>query len=180
MNTIFRASIAGWAATAAVVALSVGAGTAAAAPDYATLAVNPNTVTDSTAYVPVAPTLNPDGQQGVTQLFNHRDGTRGITTKIEVLSSPQGATDKVNAWRDGVGAVVTNPQSSPVQVGADGTWVTGLSPNGSQSVGVLMFTRGNAAVDVQFNGPVADPVPADLATQYGQDQVAALDRQLGS
>ena len=43
-----------------------------------------------------------------------------------------------------------------------------------------MFTRGNAAVDVQFDGPLNDPVPPDLATQYGDDQVAAIDRQLGT
>lgn len=171
-------SLGGLAAASAI--LTVGLGTASAAPNYDTLPVNPNTSTDSTAYVAVSPVLDPGGQQGVEQVFNHRDGSRGITTKILVLSSPQAATDAMNAWRDGLGAVVTNPTTASVDVGTAATWATGLSPNGSQSVGVLMFTRGNAAVDVEFDGPVNDPVPADLATQYGKDQVAALDQQLGS
>ncbi|MCG7597402.1 hypothetical protein [Mycobacterium sp. PSTR-4-N] len=171
-------SLGGLAAASAV--LTLGLGTAAAAPDYGTLPVNPNVTTDSTAYVPVPPVLDPGGQQGVEQVFNHRDGTRGITTKILVLSSPQAATDAMNAWRDGLGGVVADPKSEPVDVAPGAMWATGLSPNGSQSVGVLMFTRGNAAVDVEFDGPANDPVPADLATQYGKDQVAALDQQLGA
>ncbi|KRE29493.1 hypothetical protein ASG82_25925 [Mycobacterium sp. Soil538] len=177
MNTISRFSLAG---VAAVATMTVGFGIASAAPDYGTLPVNPNVLTDSTAYVPVPPVSDPDGQQGVRQEFNHRDGSRGITTTILVLTSAQAATDAMNAWRDGLGSVVSNPTSGPVPVGAGGTWVTGVSPNGTQSVGVLMFTRGNAAVDVQFDGPLNDPVPPDLATQYGQDQVAAIDRQLGA
>ncbi|MEW5808555.1 MAG: hypothetical protein AB1925_03800 [Actinomycetota bacterium] len=171
-------SLGGLVAASAIV--TIGLGTASAAPDYTTLPVNPNVSTDSTAYVAVPPVLDPDGQQGVEQEFNHRDGSRGITTKILVLASPQAATDAMNAWRDGLGGVVANPKSESVDVGTAATWATGTSPNGTQSVGVLMFTRGNAAVDVQFDGPVNDPVPADLATQYGKDQVAALDRQLGS
>ncbi|TRW80890.1 hypothetical protein FK535_17605 [Mycolicibacterium sp. 018/SC-01/001] len=171
-------SLGGLAAASAV--LTLGLGTAAAAPNYDTLPVNPNSSTDSTAYVAVAPVMNPGGQQGVEQEFTHRDGSRAITTKILVLSSPQAATDAMNAWSDGLGGVVVNPTTASADVGTAATWVTGTSPNGSQSVGVLMFTRGNAAVDVQFDGPVNDPVPADLATQYGKDQVAALDRELGT
>lgn len=171
-------SLGGLAAVSAV--LTVGLGTAAAAPNYGTLPVDPNVSTDSTAYVSVPPIVDPGGQQGVEQVFNHRDGSRAITTKILVLASPQAATDAMNAWRDGLGSVVTNPNPEPVDVAPGAVWATGLSPNGSQSVGVLMFTRGNAAVDVEFDGPANDPVPADLATQYGKDQVASLDRQLGS
>ena len=171
-------SLGGLAAVSAV--LTMGLGTATAAPNYATLPVDPNASTDSTAYVAVPPVLDSGGQQGVEQVFNHRDGSRAITTKILVLPSPQAATDAMNAWRDGLGGVVTNPTTASVDVGTAATWATGMSPDGLQSVGVLMFTRGNAAVDVEFDGPANDPVPADLATQYGKDQVAALDRQLGS
>lgn len=178
MNTMSTFSLGGVVAVAA--AITVGAGSASAAPDYGALPVNPNVITDSTAYIPTPPVSDPDGQQGVRQEFDHRDGSRGITTTILVLPSAQAATDAMNAWRDGLGSVVANPTSGPVPVGAGGTWVTGVSPNGTQSVGVLMFTRGNAAVDVQFDGPLNDPVPPDLATQYGDDQVAAIDRQLGA
>ena len=88
MNTISRVSLGGMAAVAAVV--TVGIGSASAAPNYDTLPVNPNVITDSTAYIPVPPVADPDGRQGVRQEFNHRDGSRGITTTILVLPSRAG------------------------------------------------------------------------------------------
>ena len=68
-------------ATALVtVGIAVGGfGSAAAAPgDYSTLPVDPNVVTDSTAYSAAAPILNPNGQPGVTAVYTHRDGTRPL------------------------------------------------------------------------------------------------------
>lgn len=166
---------------AAVVALTTaGMGTAVGAPDYGALPVNPNAITDSSAYVPMAPVLNPDGQQGVEQEFTHRDGSRGITTTILVLPTPQDAAGSMGALRSGLASIVAEQASQPVPVGAGGTLVTGTSPDGTQSVSVLLFTEGNSAVEVQFDGPTNDPVPADLATQYGQDQATAIHRQLGT
>ena len=85
----------------------------------------------------------------------------------------------MDASRSGLASIVANQTSQPVTVGTGGTLVTGTSPDGSQSVGVLLFTEANAAVEVQFDGPTNDPVPADLVTQYGQDQLAAIHQQLG-
>ena len=165
---------------AATVVATFGMGTAAAAPDYSTLPVNPNVSTDSTAYIPKPAVLDPDGQQGVQQEFDHRDGTRGITTTIRILSSPQDAAGALDSMRADLAPIVIGPASQPVAVGTGGTMMTGKSPDGSQSVGVLLFTQGNAAVEVQFDGPANDPVPVDLATQYGQDQVSAINRELGA
>ena len=178
MKKLSMVSLGGLAAAAALT--TVGIGTAVAAPDYGALAVNPNAVTDSTAYVPMPAVLNPGGQQGVEQEFNHRDGSRGITTTIVVLPTPQEATSSMDASRSGLASIVANQTSQPVTVGTGGTLVTGTSPDGSQSVGVLLFTEANAAVEVQFDGPTNDPVPADLVTQYGQDQLAAIHQQLGT
>lgn len=181
MKKFSTVSLGGFAAATALVAVTtVGTGTAAAAPDYVALPVNPNVITDSSAYVPVAPVLNPDGKQGVQQEFNHRDGSRGITTTILVLPSAQGATDSMNATIAGLGPTVANQTSYPLAVGTGGTFVSGASPDGTQSVGVLVFTQGNAAVEVEFDGPPNDPVPVDLVTQYGQDQATAINEQLGT
>lgn len=177
MKKLSVASFGGLAAAAALI--TVGMGTALAAPDYAALPVNPNAITDSSAYAPMPPVLNPNGQQGVEQKFTHRDGSRLITTTILVLPTAQDATGSMDAWRSGLQSIVTNQANQPVPVGADGTLVTGTSPDGAQSVGVLLFTEANAAVEVQFDGPIDDPVPADLVTQYGQDQVTAIHQQLG-
>ncbi len=177
--TKFSTAVLGGLAAASAFA-TLGIGTATAAPDYGTLPVNPNIITDSTAYTPTPPVIDPDGRQGVRQEFNHRDGTRGITTTIAILPTAQDATGATDARRGGLGDVVANPTSQPVAVGTGGTLVTGVSPDGGQSVGVLLFSEGTAAVQVEFDGPLNDPVPADLATQYGQDQATAIRNQLGT
>ena len=123
MKKFSMVSLGGLAAAAALT--TVGVGTAVAQPDYGALPVNPNAITDSSAYVPMPPVLNPDGQQGLEQEFNHRDGSRGITTTIVVLPSAQDATGSMNAWQSGLGSVVANQTSQPVPVGTGGTWVTG-------------------------------------------------------
>jgi hypothetical protein len=163
-----------------IAVMIVGVAPAAAAPDYGTLPVNPNVITDSTAYLPTPPVLDPDGHQGVRQEFNHRDGTRGITTTIRMVPNPQDATGSLEAMRADLAPTVLGGGNEPVPVGNGGTLVTGTSPDGTKSVGVLTFTQGNAAVQVQFDGPANDPVPVDLVTQYGQDQAAAINRQLGN
>lgn len=158
---------------------TVGMGTALAAPDYAALPVDPNVITDSAAYAPVPPVVDPDGERGVQQAFNHRDGTRSIVTTIRILPSPQDATGAVDAMRGDLAPTVLGQASQPVSVGGGGTFVTGMSPGGTQSVGVLLFTEGAAAVEVQFDGPANDPVPVDLVTQYGQSQASVIGQQLG-
>jgi hypothetical protein len=164
------------ALAAAGALLAVGTGTASAAPDYAALPVNPNAITDSTAYTALPPVVDPDGKRGVQQEFNHRDGTRGITTTIRVLPTPAEATAAVDAMRNDLAPIVLGQNTTPVEVGAGGTMVTGMSPDGAQSVGVLLFAQGDAAVEVQFDGPANDPVPTDMATQYGQEQASAITR----
>jgi hypothetical protein len=54
------------------------AGLAAADP----VPVDPNVVTDSTAYSAGGPVQNPDGEMGVTTVYTHRDGTRQIKNTI--------------------------------------------------------------------------------------------------
>ncbi len=49
-----------------------------------------------------------------------------------------------------------------------------MSPDGSQSVTMLTFTEGNAATTIEFDGPPADPVPTDMALEFGQKQDAAI------
>jgi hypothetical protein len=159
---------------------AIGMGTAAAQPvDYGALPVNPNVITDSSAYVPVPPVQNPNGQTGVQQVFNHRDGSRGINNTILVLPNPPAAIGTADQWRSQVGSLVSNPVTNPIDVGQGGTLTTGMSPNGMQSVSVLIYADGNTANQVIFNGPPNDPVPVDLVQQYGHDQTTAIQQQLG-
>ena len=153
------------------------AGFASAAPlpgDYSTLPVDPNVVTDSLAYAAAPPVQNPNGQPGVTEVFNHRDG-RTITDTIMVLPDPAAATASLNGSQS---QLVANGKTQSAPVGTGGTIVSGTSPDGSKAVSVLTFTEGNAATTVEFAGPRNDPVETAVITDYGQKQDAAIKNQL--
>jgi hypothetical protein len=150
-----------------------GLGSAAAAPgDYSTLPVDPNLVTDSQAYSTAPLVVNPNGQPGVTAVYNHRNGGMQITNTILILPDAAG----VSAALGGLDAAakVAGGQTQPASVGTGGTMVSGMSPDGSKSVTVLTFTRGNAAAMLEFDGPPKDPAPADLVTELGQKQDTAI------
>ena len=154
---------------------------AAAEPgDFSAIPVSPNIITDSTAYTAAAPTINPNGQPGVTTVYTHRDDTRQITNTILVLPDPQAATNAINGIRSGLGDRVTNPKTQQAAVGTGGTVVTGVSPDGTKSVSVLLFTEGNAAGSIEFEGPKNDSVPMDMVVDYGQKQDTAIKDSLTS
>jgi hypothetical protein len=46
-------------------------------------------------------------------------------------------------------------------------------------VTVLLFTEGNAFVQVEFDGPPSALVPPDFVTDVGQKQDAAVKKGLG-
>ena len=145
-----------------------GLGIASADPDdYTVLLVHPNDVTDSNAYSSGAAILDPNGQPGAQAIYTHRDGTRAITDTVLVLADPAAATDALNAARANSG--IANPTSQPAPVGIGGTILSGTGKNG-QSVSMLLFTQGNTATTVEFDGPGSDPVPQDLVIQFGQQQ----------
>jgi hypothetical protein len=157
----------------AIGGMIAGIGSAAAQPDYGALPVNPNEVTDSTAYIAAAPIQNPQGQPGIEAAYSHRDGSRTVTDTILVLASPQAAAAAMDQARGGVSSqVVGTPQVAPV--GTGGSIVAGTSPDGTKSVAVLTFTEGDAFTTVEFEGPASDPVPVDLVTDYGQKQAAVI------
>jgi hypothetical protein len=152
-------------ALAATVTIGGFATATAQSVDYTTLLVDPNVLTDSLAYTAAPLDINPNGQQGVSATYNHRDG-RQITTTVLFFPDPDAATASLN----GAAADVVNPKSTPAAVGTGGTLVSGMSPDGVQSVSVLTFTEGNAATTIEFDGPPNDPVPADMAVELGQKQ----------
>ena len=149
----------------------IGMSSAAAQPDYSTLPVDPNSITDSLAYTVAPLDIDPNGQPGVMAEYTHREGgTRQITTTILVLADPQAATAAVS----GAAAEVDNQRSQPVAVGTGGTLVTGTSPDGTESTAILTFTEGGTATTIEFDGPPNDPVPADMVVELGQKQATAI------
>ena len=161
-------------------ALAFGICSAAADPaDYSGFLVNPNDVTDSTAYTASAPVQNPNNQQGVSAVYTHRDG-RQITETVLVLPDPAAATTAMNTSQNEMASRMANEKSQPVQVGTGATLLTGSSPDGTKSVSVLLFTQGNAAATVEFDGPPADAAPTDFVVDLGQKQDAAINNALGT
>jgi hypothetical protein len=130
--------------------------------------VDPNTVTDSTAWSTPGPVWNPSGQQGVSAVYTHRDSTRTITDTILVFPDPGSAAASLTAPQ------VANGKTQPVAVGTGGKLTAGKSQDGAQSMSILQFTEGNGAVTIQFAGPPTDPAPVDFVTEYGQAQDNSL------
>src|SRR5882757_8187914 len=90
---------------------------AAAEPgDFSAIPVSPNIITDSTAYTAAAPTINPNGQPGVTTVYTHRDDTRQITNTILVLPDPQAATNAISEIQSGLGEKVSNGKTQSAAV----------------------------------------------------------------
>jgi hypothetical protein len=147
-----------------------GLGTASA-DDYTALLIHPNQVTDSNAYTAGPAIMDPNGQPGAQVVYTHRDGTRAITDTVQVLPDPVAATAAMTAAQGSSG--IANPKSAPAPVGTGGTLLTGTGANG-QSVSVLLFTQGNMATTVEFDGPANDPVPQDMVTDFGQQQDNAI------
>ena len=156
-------------------AATIGAGTAWA-DDYTGLLIDPNFVFDTVQYTGGAPTADPGGQPGAARVFTHNDG-RSITDTVWVLPDPAAATAAITAAQTAAG--ITNPKSEPVQVGDGGTFISGTSADGSQSLGLLTFTEGNAASAIEFVGPANDPPDATLATDLGQAQEALIKSRMG-
>lgn len=155
--------------------LSIACPSALAGPgDFGSLPVDPNVVTDSTAYVAGAPTLNPNGQPGVETVFTHRDSSRTITDTILVLSDPVSASAALDGATPAVVTTIPGGGSKSAPVGTGGTMITGASPDGTRSVTVVRFTEGGTATVIEFSGAAGDPVPQDLAVDYAKRQDAAL------
>lgn len=157
-----------------------GMGSAAAQPDYGTIPVHPNDVTDSTAFSAAAPLMNPNGQPGISTVYTHRDGNRQITDTVLVLADPGAATASMDDARAQLAGEIVDSKTQPTAVGSGGSIISGLSADRSQSVTALTFTQGNAFANIQFEGPANDPVPVDLVTEYGQRQDTAIKAALAA
>jgi hypothetical protein len=160
---------------------SKNSSTSRAAPasnNYSNLLVNPNNVWDTTAYSAAPPIQNPNGQTGIQDVYTHRDNTRKVTDTISVLADPPAATASLQKSQAGLGSRVANGQTQPAPVGTGGTIVSGLSPDGSKAVSVLLFTEGKAATTVEFDGAPKDPAPTDAIIEYGQQLDNAIKKGL--
>lgn len=169
-------------AAALMIGVTLGGFSSAAAQpiDYGTLPVDPNTITDSTAWIAEAPVLNPQGQPGVMAVYNHRDGSRQVTDSILVLNDPQSAMAAMTQGRAALAGEVANSTTQPAPVGTDGMIAIGNSPDNTRSLAVLTFTEGNTFTTIEFEGPINDPAPIDIVTDYGKMQAGAIQTAMSA
>ena len=98
------------------------------------------------------PVLNPNGQQGATITFSDEDHSHVIIDTIQVLPDPAAAANALDSARAMQHeALQAKPMS--VDVGVNGTTITGTSPDRSKGVTILLFTQGKAFVSLEFDGP---------------------------
>jgi hypothetical protein len=65
------------------------------------------------------------------------------------------------------------------EVGVGGVTISGLSPDRSKGVTVLLFTEGKALVTLEFDGPSFALAPQEFVTDVGQKQDEAIKKGLG-
>ncbi|MGB8390662.1 hypothetical protein [Mycobacterium sp.] len=143
--------------------------------DYGALLIKPGDIgTDFAA--PQPPVLNPNNAAGVAQLFANADNSRRIWDTILILSDPAAAAAELDNTKNSAGKVSGTWQ--PVDVGSNGTMISGISADNSQPVTVLLFTEGKALVNLEFDSAPNNPIDPAVATDIGRKQDAAIKNGL--
>ncbi|BBA88217.1 hypothetical protein NJB18091_42990 [Mycobacterium marinum] len=120
---------------------------------------------------------NPDGRPGVSTSFSNDDRSHVINDTIWVLPDPAAATSALDQRKNALDGIVTGTPD-PFDVGVGGIAITGLSPDGTKGVTVLLFTQGRALAELEFDGPAEIPAPPEFVTDVGRKQDAAIKKGL--
>ncbi|OBF50133.1 hypothetical protein A5756_00795 [Mycobacterium sp. 852002-53434_SCH5985345] len=144
--------------------------------DYSALLIKPADIGgDLTA--PQPPVLNPNNAPGVAQLFASADHSRRIGDSILIVADPATAAAGIDRTRANYGGTV-NGTWQPIDVGSNGTIISGTSPDTAQSVTVLLFSEGRALVNLEFHSAPGDPINPAAAVDIGRKQDAAIKKAL--
>jgi hypothetical protein len=128
---------------------------------------------------PQPPVLLPNDAAGVAQLFANADNSRRIGITIMIVADPASAAVGVeNTKANYAGKVAGTWQ--PVDVGSNGAIISGIAPDNSQAVTVLLFTEGRALANLEFDSAPNDPIDAAAALDVGRKQDAALKNKVPS
>ncbi len=144
--------------------------------DYSGLLIKPSDIGgDFTS--PQPPVLNPNNAPGVAQLFANADNSRRIGDTILVVADPATAAAGLDNTKTNYAGKVSGTWQ-PVDVGSNGSMISGTSPDNSQAVTVLLFTEGKALVNLEFDSAPNDPIDPGVATDIGRKQDAAIKHGL--
>lgn len=142
--------------------------------DYMRLLIQPSDVaTSKETFAAQSPVANPDGRVGAEILLVNQTQTRGVS--VIILGVPEsGAQAALEDAKQGLAKSIASPNPQPSPVGTNGSITTGMSPDGSKSVTVLLFTEGPAVARLEFDGLPGQPTPEQFVTDTGQKQAIAL------
>ena len=158
---------------------SAPASPSAAQPsDYSGLLIKPSDI-GGDLNSPQPPVLNPNNTAGVAQLFANADNSRRIGDTILIVADPATAAAGLDNTKNGYVAKVSGAWQ-PADVGSNGSIISGISPDKSQAITVLLFTEGKALVNLEFDSSPNDPIDPGVATDIGRKQDTAVKNGLPS
>jgi hypothetical protein len=147
--------------------------------DYTTLLIKAGDIKAPDAFTAGPPTKDPNSQQGATITFTDQDHSHSIIDTIQILPDIEAAASALDSakatYRESLLAKSLN-----AEVGVGGSTISGLSPDHSKGVTVLVFTEGKAMVTLEFDGPSFALAPPEFITDVGQKQDDAIKKGLGS
>jgi hypothetical protein len=146
--------------------------------DYTTLLIKASDINAPEPFTATPAVKNPNGQQGATTTFSDQDHSHAIIDTIQVLPDPAAAANALDSAR-AMQHETLQAKPMSVDVGVDGTTITGTSPDRSKGVTMLLFTEGKAFVSLEFDGPSYALAPPEFIHDVGDKQDAAIKKGLG-
>lgn len=147
--------------------------------DYTRLLIKASDIAAPEPFTASPPVENPNGQQGATTTFTDADHAHAIIDTIQILLDPAAAANALDSARAlHHESLLAKPMS--VDVGVDGTTISGLSQDHSKGITMLLFTEGKAFVTIEFDGPSFALAPPDFVADVGHKQDEAIKKGLGS
>src|ERR1700712_5717818 len=147
----------------------------AATADYTALLIKASDITvpgDTFTAQPAIP--NPNGQPGVSQLFGNQNDARHVAVTVLVMPDADQALSELDQEKAALGNMVTGGTPAPAPVGTNATMVSGTAPDAPRAVTVLLFTRGKAFVNLEFDSAPSDPPPPQFVIDVSQKQDTAI------
>ena len=146
--------------------------------DYTTLLIKASDINAPEPFTATPAVKNPNGQQGATITFSDEDHSHAIIDTIQVLPDPAAAANALDSAK-AMQHETLQAKPMSVDVGVNGTTITGTSPDRSKGVTMLLFTQGKAFVSLEFDGPSYALAPPEFIHDVGDKQDAAIKKGLG-
>lgn len=117
---------------------------------------------------------DPNGQTGASAFFVNAGDNRAIAVTVLIYPDAATASATLTQVAGTLGDQVRGGTAAPAPVGADGTAISGTSPDGSKAVTMLLFTQGRALVRLEFQSAPGDATTSEYVNSIGKMQQIAL------